>query len=129
MGKFHTFKFQTIVVVRKYFQIENFPNYGTYIHTVYYAQSTDLDHLRFSAQTSDPSFCAVILGSRTQTSNSHTIFYDSQPNLRHLWQQTHNRSCILVACRAEMRALLIVGLLPRMAELLCMRDRLWLLCH
>ena len=65
----------------------------------------------FAAQTSDPSFCAIILGSRTQTSDPRICCANfgstdllrkprirtqstgiAQPNLAHPRKQTHDRS-------------------------------------
>ena len=65
----------------------------------------------FAAQTSDPSFCAIILGSRTQSSDPRICCANlgsadllrkpqirtqssriAQPNLGHPRQQTHDRS-------------------------------------
>ena len=48
----------------------------------------------------------------------------AQPNLGHPRQQTHNRSCTQSSSAIHGN----VGSLQRMAELLCVRDRSWLLC-
>ena len=77
----------------------------------------------FATQTSDPSFCAIILGSRTQTSDPRICCANlgsadllrkprirtqssriAQPNLGHLRQQTHDRSRTQAARHTRQRS-------------------------
>ena len=79
--------------------------------------------------------CAIILGSRTQTSDPRILLRKprirtqssriAQPNPGHPRQQTHNRSRTQSSSAIRGN----VGSLQRMAELLCVRDRSWLLCR
>ena len=78
--------------------------------------------------------CAIILGSRTQTSDPRILLRKprirtqssriAQPNLGHPRQQTHDRSRTQSSSAIRRN----VGSLQRMAELLCVRNRSWLLC-
>ena len=131
----------------------------------------------FAAQTSDPSFCAIILGSRVQTSDPRICCANlgstdllrkprirtqssriAQPNLGHPRQQTHDRSRTQSSSayastkprsiahakqfghprqRSYDRSRTKISsairgnepTLPRMAELLCVRDRSWVCCR
>ena len=131
----------------------------------------------FAAQTSDPSFCAIILGSRTQTSGPRICCANlgsadllrkprirtqssriAQPNLGHPRQQTHDRSRTQSSSayastkprsiahakqfghprqrsydRSRTQSSSTIRgnepTLPRMAELLCVRDRSWVCCR
>ena len=79
--------------------------------------------------------CAIILGSRTQTSDPRILLRKprirtqssriAQPNPGHPRQQTHDRSRTQSSSAIRGN----VGSLQRMAELLCVRDRSWLLCR
>ena len=78
---------------------------------------------------------AIILGSHTQTSDPRMLLRKprirtqssriAQPNLGHPRQQTHDRSRTQSSSAIRGN----VGSLQRMAELLCVRDRSWLLCR
>ena len=79
--------------------------------------------------------CTIILGLRTQTSDPRILLRKprirtqssriAQPNLSYPRQQTHDRSRTQSSSAIRGN----VGSLQRMAELLCVRDRSWLLCH
>ena len=105
------------------------------MYYICYAQSTDSDHPRIllrkpriQALHNNARIAHANVGSkdllckpRIRTQSSRI----AQPNLGHPWQQTHNRLCKQSSSAIHGN----VGSLPQMAELLCVRDRLWLLCH
>ena len=102
-----------------------------YIYVMHKARIRTI--LGFCCPNLGSELCAIILGSHTQTSDPRMLLRKprirtqssriAQPNLGHPRQQTHDRSRTQssLAIRGN------VGSLQRMAELLCVRDRSWLL--
>ena len=96
------------------------PNLGSELYAIILGSHT---------QTSDPRICCANLGSARNHLGSHNqtsaIRVNTQPNLGHPHQQTHDRSHTQSSSAIRGN----VGSLQRMADLLCVRDRLLLLCR
>ena len=84
----------------------------------------------FAAQISDPSFLLYNPKFAHANHGSKNLLRKPQIHMQssNIRKQTHDRSRMLAACRAEVYSLLIVASLPPISELLCVHDRSWLHC-